>query len=162
MHRPRVKQMQLRKDPFKLESKGSTTPSLLKLVLGSRAGCREMEGVQKVLRNRSFLMVKLVLLSQVGKGNQILEQFFPILFLLWQKDFRVGDVEAEDSITSIKRRHRDQSSNGVRIVATASGCGRLKEDLESSTWRRRQECWTGLHEMAMAAFELQYIGILSK
>nr|GFB83878.1 hypothetical protein [Tanacetum cinerariifolium] len=25
-----------------------------------------------------------------------------------------------------------------------------------------RECWTGLHEMAMAAFESQYIGILSK
>ncbi|GJU86287.1 hypothetical protein Tco_1293833 [Tanacetum coccineum] len=35
-----------------------------------------------------------------------------------------------------KRRHRDLSSDGVRNFATASGRGRLKEDLESSTWRR--------------------------
>ncbi|GJV39793.1 hypothetical protein Tco_1418233 [Tanacetum coccineum] len=44
-----------------------------------------------------------------------------------------------DSVTGIKRRRRDQSSDGVRIMAMASGCGRLKEDIESSTWRWRQE-----------------------
>ncbi|GKD30034.1 zinc finger, CCHC-type containing protein [Tanacetum coccineum] len=44
---------------------------------------------------------------------------------------------AGDGVTSIKRRRRDQSSDGVRNMATASGRGRLKEDLESSTWRRR-------------------------
>nr|GEW64812.1 retrotransposon protein [Tanacetum cinerariifolium] len=47
---------------------------------------------------------------------------------------------AGDSDACIKRRHPDQSSNGVRNMAMASGCGRLKEDLESSTWRRRQDC----------------------
>ncbi|GKC57228.1 hypothetical protein Tco_1084826 [Tanacetum coccineum] len=46
---------------------------------------------------------------------------------------------AGDGVASIKRRRRDQSSDGVRIMATVSGRGRLKEDLESSTWRRRQE-----------------------
>ncbi|GJY88435.1 ribonuclease H-like domain-containing protein [Tanacetum coccineum] len=40
---------------------------------------------------------------------------------------------AGDGITSIKRRHRDLSSDGVRNLATALGRGRLKEDLESST-----------------------------
>nr|GEV09703.1 ribonuclease H-like domain, reverse transcriptase, RNA-dependent DNA polymerase [Tanacetum cinerariifolium] len=39
----------------------------------------------------------------------------------------------------IKRRRRDLSSDGIRNLATASGSGRLKEDLESSTWRRRLE-----------------------
>nr|GEW20650.1 zinc finger, CCHC-type [Tanacetum cinerariifolium] len=34
---------------------------------------------------------------------------------------------------------RDQSSDGIGILTTASGRGRLKKDLESSTWRRRQE-----------------------
>nr|GEY56481.1 hypothetical protein [Tanacetum cinerariifolium] len=38
-----------------------------------------------------------------------------------------------DDVTSIKRRRHDQSSDGVKIMATASGSGRLKEDLESST-----------------------------
>nr|GEV05704.1 retrotransposable element Tf2 [Tanacetum cinerariifolium] len=37
---------------------------------------------------------------------------------------------------SIKRHRRDLYSNVVRNFATASGSGRLKEDLESSTWRR--------------------------
>ncbi|GJT05696.1 hypothetical protein Tco_0840158 [Tanacetum coccineum] len=46
---------------------------------------------------------------------------------------------ARDGVTSIKRRHRDQSSDGVRNMATASGRGRLKEDLESSTWPRCQD-----------------------
>ncbi|GJT96985.1 hypothetical protein Tco_1092503 [Tanacetum coccineum] len=43
---------------------------------------------------------------------------------------------AGDGVTGIKRRRRDLSSDDVRNLATASGRGRLKEDLESSTWRR--------------------------
>ncbi|GJX34352.1 hypothetical protein Tco_0245909 [Tanacetum coccineum] len=43
----------------------------------------------------------------------------------------------EDGVTIIKRRRRDLSGDGVRNLVTASGCGRLKEDLESSTWRRQ-------------------------
>ncbi|GJV11927.1 retrovirus-related pol polyprotein from transposon TNT 1-94 [Tanacetum coccineum] len=38
-----------------------------------------------------------------------------------------------DGIAGIKRRRRDLSSDGVWNLATASGHGRLKEDLESST-----------------------------
>ncbi|GKA95696.1 hypothetical protein Tco_0817791, partial [Tanacetum coccineum] len=41
---------------------------------------------------------------------------------------------AGDDVASIKRRRRDPYSDGVRNMATASGRGRLKEDLESSTW----------------------------
>ncbi|GKA02545.1 hypothetical protein Tco_0675210 [Tanacetum coccineum] len=44
-----------------------------------------------------------------------------------------------DGVAGIKRRRRDLYSDGVRNFATASGCGRLKEDLESSTWRQRQD-----------------------
>nr|GEW35569.1 hypothetical protein [Tanacetum cinerariifolium] len=43
---------------------------------------------------------------------------------------------AGDGVASIKRRCRDQSRDDVRIMDMASGYGRLKEDLESSTWRR--------------------------
>nr|GEX18267.1 retrovirus-related Pol polyprotein from transposon TNT 1-94 [Tanacetum cinerariifolium] len=39
----------------------------------------------------------------------------------------------------IKRRRRDLSSDIVRNLATTSGRGQLKEDLESSTWRWRQD-----------------------
>ncbi|GKD82450.1 hypothetical protein Tco_1349289, partial [Tanacetum coccineum] len=46
---------------------------------------------------------------------------------------------AGDGVAGIKRCRRDQSSNGIRIMATASGRGRLKEDLESSTWRRSED-----------------------
>ncbi|GJX60631.1 hypothetical protein Tco_0292021 [Tanacetum coccineum] len=38
---------------------------------------------------------------------------------------------AGDGVAGIKRRRRDQSSDGVRIMVMASGRGRLKEDLES-------------------------------
>ncbi|GKD10025.1 hypothetical protein Tco_1189710 [Tanacetum coccineum] len=38
-----------------------------------------------------------------------------------------------DGVTGIKRRCRDLYGDGVRNLATASGRGRLKEDLESST-----------------------------
>ncbi|GJU97310.1 hypothetical protein Tco_1326581 [Tanacetum coccineum] len=44
-----------------------------------------------------------------------------------------------DGIVGIKRRRRDLYGDGVRNLATASGRGRLKEDLESSAWRRHQE-----------------------
>ncbi|GJY89170.1 hypothetical protein Tco_0503798 [Tanacetum coccineum] len=41
-------------------------------------------------------------------------------------------------ITRIKRRRRDLSSDGVRDLVMASGRGQLKEDLESSMQRWRQ------------------------
>ncbi|GJS25627.1 hypothetical protein Tco_0454259 [Tanacetum coccineum] len=44
-----------------------------------------------------------------------------------------------DGVKGIKRRRRDLYGDGVRNLVTASGRGRLKEDLESSTWRRRQD-----------------------
>ncbi|GJT52840.1 hypothetical protein Tco_0978997 [Tanacetum coccineum] len=42
-------------------------------------------------------------------------------------------IERGDGVAGIKRRRRDLSSDGVRDLAMASGRGRLKEDLESST-----------------------------
>nr|GEU76292.1 hypothetical protein [Tanacetum cinerariifolium] len=42
-------------------------------------------------------------------------------------------TERKDGVPGIKRRRRDLSSDDVRDLATASGCGQLKEDLESST-----------------------------
>ncbi|GJT80368.1 hypothetical protein Tco_1054710 [Tanacetum coccineum] len=42
-------------------------------------------------------------------------------------------TEHGDSVTSIKRCRRDLFSDGVWNLKTASGRGRLKEDLESST-----------------------------
>ncbi|GJR47051.1 MAK10-like protein [Tanacetum coccineum] len=54
------------------------------------------------------------------------------------ENFSGGGV-AGDGVAGIKRRRRDLSSDGVKNLATASGRDRLKEDLESSTWRRRQD-----------------------
>ncbi|GKB69076.1 hypothetical protein Tco_0930488 [Tanacetum coccineum] len=42
-------------------------------------------------------------------------------------------TERGDGITSIKRRRHDLFSDGLWNLKTASGHGRLKEDLESST-----------------------------
>nr|GEV20690.1 hypothetical protein [Tanacetum cinerariifolium] len=44
-----------------------------------------------------------------------------------------------DGITTIKRRHHDIHGDGVRDSTTASGHGRIKMDLEPSTWRRGQD-----------------------
>ncbi|GJW66964.1 hypothetical protein Tco_0121388 [Tanacetum coccineum] len=41
--------------------------------------------------------------------------------------------ERGDGVAGIKRRRRDPSSDDVRDLVTASGRGRLNEDLESST-----------------------------
>ncbi|GJW22459.1 hypothetical protein Tco_0033081 [Tanacetum coccineum] len=44
-----------------------------------------------------------------------------------------------DGVADIKRCRRDLSGDDVRNLATMSGCGRLKEDPESSTCRRHVE-----------------------
>ncbi|GJU45114.1 hypothetical protein Tco_1202380 [Tanacetum coccineum] len=44
-----------------------------------------------------------------------------------------GNTMAVEGVTGIKRHRRDLYSDGVRNFTTASGRGRLKEDLESST-----------------------------
>ncbi|GJY45086.1 hypothetical protein Tco_0433299 [Tanacetum coccineum] len=49
-----------------------------------------------------------------------------------------------NGVASIKRCRRDLSGDGVRNLATVSGRGRLKEDLESSTWRRFHICVNSL------------------
>ncbi|GKB95018.1 hypothetical protein Tco_0981155 [Tanacetum coccineum] len=62
-----------------------------------------------------------------------------VMLHMMRISFRVLRM-AGDDIAGIKRRRRDLSSDGVRNMATALGRGRLKEDLESSTWKRRQDC----------------------
>ncbi|GJR11242.1 hypothetical protein Tco_0793894 [Tanacetum coccineum] len=44
-----------------------------------------------------------------------------------------------DDVSGIKRCRRDLYSDSIRNFVTASGRGRLKEDLESSMWRRCQD-----------------------
>ncbi|GKB69825.1 hypothetical protein Tco_0931237 [Tanacetum coccineum] len=46
-------------------------------------------------------------------------------------------TECGDGVASIKRCRRDLQSDGVKNFVTASERSRLKEDLESLTWRRR-------------------------
>ncbi|GKA65020.1 zinc finger, CCHC-type containing protein, partial [Tanacetum coccineum] len=48
-------------------------------------------------------------------------------------------LEPEDGVATIKRRRHEMHGDGVRDSTTASGRGRLKVDLEPSTWRRCQE-----------------------
>nr|GEV43315.1 reverse transcriptase domain-containing protein [Tanacetum cinerariifolium] len=49
----------------------------------------------------------------------------------------VIDIARRDGVASIKRRRRDLQSDGVEDFVTTSKRSRLKEDLESLTWRRR-------------------------
>ncbi|GKA84484.1 putative ribonuclease H-like domain-containing protein [Tanacetum coccineum] len=58
-----------------------------------------------------------------------------------------------DGVAGIKRRRRDLSGDGVRNLAIASGRGRLKEDLESSTWRRP----TTPHKLAPSSIASFYV-----
>nr|GEV44451.1 hypothetical protein [Tanacetum cinerariifolium] len=73
-----------------------------------------------------------------------------------------------DGVTCIKRRHRDLSGDGVKNLATASGRGRFKEDLESSTWRRRTpRYWLKFNNRdfsldSQKEFRNNYKGLLSK
>ncbi|GJZ23144.1 zinc finger, CCHC-type containing protein [Tanacetum coccineum] len=48
-------------------------------------------------------------------------------------------IVAGDGVAGIKRHRRDVSSDDVRNFTTASGGGRPKEDLESSTWRHHHK-----------------------
>ncbi|GKD60524.1 hypothetical protein Tco_1298033 [Tanacetum coccineum] len=43
-------------------------------------------------------------------------------------------TDCGDGVASIKRLHRDLSSDGVEDLTTVSGRNRLKSDLEDSTW----------------------------
>ncbi|GKD78518.1 hypothetical protein Tco_1341139 [Tanacetum coccineum] len=58
---------------------------------------------------------------------------------LHQISCRFMHTVAGDGVAGVKQRRRDLYSDDVRNLATASICGRLKEDLESSTWRRCQD-----------------------
>ncbi|GJY18173.1 hypothetical protein Tco_0389664 [Tanacetum coccineum] len=64
-------------------------------------------------------------------GGLILHQAYGNLYAM---------TVAGDGVAGIKRRSLDQSSDGVRNMVMTSGRGRLKEDLETSTWRWRQDC----------------------
>ncbi|GJU95141.1 MAK10-like protein [Tanacetum coccineum] len=62
-------------------------------------------------------------------------------------------TERGDGVAGIKRRCRDLSSDDVRDLATVSGRGRLKEDLESSTQQRRSiTTWEDLTTRFLAQF----------
>ncbi|GJV03821.1 hypothetical protein Tco_1337390 [Tanacetum coccineum] len=71
-----------------------------------------------------------------------------------------NDVVAGDGVASIKRRHRDQSSDGIWILATVSGRGQLKKDLESSTWRQHKDSDDG--EVLNELIEYENFGMLRR
>ncbi|GJV80144.1 hypothetical protein Tco_1516014 [Tanacetum coccineum] len=54
-----------------------------------------------------------------------------------QISLRLMHIVRGDGVAGIKQHRRDLYGDGVRNLATTSGRVRLKEDLESSTWRRR-------------------------
>ncbi|GJX86295.1 zinc finger, CCHC-type containing protein [Tanacetum coccineum] len=64
----------------------------------------------------------------------------------WLEDSRIVDsldgivhTYRGDGVAILKRRRQDLHRDSVRDLATASGRGGLKEDLESSMWRRSQD-----------------------
>ncbi|GKD61894.1 hypothetical protein Tco_1299403, partial [Tanacetum coccineum] len=65
-----------------------------------------------------------------------------------------------DGIAGIRRCCRDLSGDGVRNLATSSGRGRLKEDLESSTWRRYNDLDDG--EVLNELIEYENVGMLRR
>ncbi|GJV22572.1 putative reverse transcriptase domain-containing protein [Tanacetum coccineum] len=73
-------------------------------------------------------------------------------------------TEHGDGVTIIKRRRQDLHREGVRDPATASGRGRLKEDLESSMWRRRMVIgkWGKLNPIYVGPFKvLEKVGVVA-
>ncbi|GKE13605.1 hypothetical protein Tco_1417156 [Tanacetum coccineum] len=54
---------------------------------------------------------------------------------LHQEPGRIIHSELGDGVATIKRRRYDIHGGGVRDSVTTSGRGRLKVDLEPSTWR---------------------------
>ncbi|GJY92207.1 hypothetical protein Tco_0507989 [Tanacetum coccineum] len=64
---------------------------------------------------------------------------YTCLRLIWRRNGQdYGSTPKRgDGVASIKRRRRDLQSYDVKDFVTASERSRLKEDLESSTWRRR-------------------------
>nr|GEW90310.1 retrovirus-related Pol polyprotein from transposon TNT 1-94 [Tanacetum cinerariifolium] len=57
--------------------------------------------------------------------------------VMYKDTFKDSGVEHGDGVTSIKRRRHDFQSDDVKDFVMASKHSRLKEDLESSTWRQR-------------------------
>ncbi|GJW56535.1 hypothetical protein Tco_0103266 [Tanacetum coccineum] len=82
------------------------------------------------------------LYAMTGRKAHLLEDkqipcvgVFDEVFSIWMA---FGEMYG-DGVASIKRRRRDLYVDGVRNLATTSRRGRLKVDLESSTWRRRHD-----------------------
>nr|GEU85358.1 ribonuclease H-like domain-containing protein [Tanacetum cinerariifolium] len=73
---------------------------------------------------------------------------------LYQESLRIVHTTHGDGVTIIKRWHQDLHHDGVRNLATASGRGRLKEDLESSMWRRRRHNFKATPSRYMNTIEL--------
>ncbi|GJR03051.1 hypothetical protein Tco_0526035 [Tanacetum coccineum] len=88
-----------------------------------------------------------VLRFDTSAGNPVKEILLK-LNLPNHRSLKDGGEEHGDGVAGLKRRRHDLSSNGVGNLVMASGRGRLKEDLESSTWRRRQETDGKLRELS--------------
>nr|GEW84111.1 hypothetical protein [Tanacetum cinerariifolium] len=68
----------------------------------------------------------------------------------------IKEGEREDGVAGIKRRRRDLSSDGVRDLVTTSGRGRLKEDLESSMWRRLRDFSTTPSQRYLYIYKIDF------
>ncbi|GJW66270.1 hypothetical protein Tco_0120694 [Tanacetum coccineum] len=90
------------------------------------------------------------MLAPSGRGLIIYQAYGNLYAMTGRKAYLLEDkkipsvgvfdeIVVGDGVEGIKRRHCDLYSDSVKNLATASGRGWLKEDLESSTWRQRQD-----------------------
>ncbi|GJT85110.1 hypothetical protein Tco_1066827 [Tanacetum coccineum] len=107
---------------------------------------REILATEKELKHQIKEAIKLGQLAHLVKGiKKGKAKVSDTQLGEWRKgDNDMAPIEAPiliikrgDGVAIIKRRRQDLHRNGVRDLVTMSGHGRLKEDLESSTWRRR-------------------------
>nr|GEX72285.1 hypothetical protein [Tanacetum cinerariifolium] len=65
-------------------------------------------------------------------------------------------TERGDGVAGIKRCRRNLSSDSIKDLAMASRHGQLKEDLESSTWRRHQDFNTTLLQRYLYIYKIEF------
>ncbi|GJU63931.1 hypothetical protein Tco_1245766 [Tanacetum coccineum] len=127
---------------------------------------RDKEKILYLIRRSLEVLRKFYWTTLEGRSNQLSHVSSPLLSKPGRKAYLLEDKqnpsvgvfdEPGDGVASIKRRRHDFHSDGVRVPMIVSERGRLKEDLESSTWRRRQDykaTASGLKSDAVASISL--------
>ncbi|GJS75853.1 putative reverse transcriptase domain-containing protein [Tanacetum coccineum] len=94
---------------------------------------RQMALWKSQREDHTFDWLMTVPISTLGQTMNACDEVF--IALGWHLE----EIHPGDGIATIKRRRHDIHGDDVRDSSTVSGRGRLKVDLEPSTWRRRQK-----------------------